>query len=240
MQAYENPFTVSEAAADDRATFYRKTYSLVAAAFLAWAFLLGLLFTSGAAWPLAKIMLSAGAGISWLIILALFWLVTTFAQSLAFSNSSRATQYAGLALYIVAEALIFVPIIALVFVHTASNNDTIWSLLVPAGLTTALLFLGLTVTVFTTRTDFSFLKTAVVLGSFIALGAIIVFSIFGISPGSWFAIAMIVLMGAAILWQTWQVKEKCHTDQYVGAAVLLFAGFMTLLWYVIQLYLRRR
>jgi len=240
MYSYENPFTVSEAAASDRALFFRKTYGLVALAFLAWAALLGFMFTSGIAVPIANLMLGAGGGIGWLVVLGLFWLATHVAQSLAFSRSSRATQYAGLALIIVAWAVIFVPIIAIVYMQTASTGDTIWSILTPAALTTALLFLGLTVTVFTTRTDFSFLKTAVVLGSFIALGAIVVFTIFGINPGSWFAIAMIILMGAAILWQTWQVKEKLHTDQYVGAAVVLFAGFMTLLWYVIQLYLRRR
>jgi FtsH-binding integral membrane protein len=91
-----------------------------------------------------------------------------------------------------------------------------------------------------TKTDFSFLKTSVVIGSFVALGAIIVFTIFGINPGALFSIAMIVLMSAAILWQTWQVKDQCSPDQHVGAATIIFAGFMTLLWYVIQLFLSRR
>jgi len=46
-----------------------------------------------------------------------------------------------------------------------------------AGAITGLLFLGLTVTAFSTRKDFSFLRGALTIGSFVALG-IIVCSIF--------------------------------------------------------------
>lgn len=236
MQSYDNPFVVAEAPAETRAAFYRKTYSLVAVAFVAWAATLYGLFAAGLAAPITNVMFAAGR-LGWLLVLGAFWLATTVAQNLAFSRASRGTQYAGLALYVVAEAIIFVPLIALVAVRT---NGYLFDILAPAGAVTGLLVVGLTATVFMTRTDFSFLKTAVVLGSFAALGAIIVFSIFGINPGVWFAIAMVGLMCAAILWQTWQVKEQCNTDQYVGAAVLLFAGFVTLLWYVIQIFMRRR
>jgi len=51
---------------------------------------------------------------------------------------------------------------------------------------------------------------------------------------------MVALMGAAILWQTWQIKEQFDARQHIGAATMVFAGFMTLLWYVIQIFLSRR
>ncbi len=236
MQSYENPFVVEAAPADARAAFYRKTYGLVAAAFAAWAVTLYGLFATGLAAPIFNTMVKAGQ-LGWLLVLGLFWLATMAAQRMAFSQTSRATQYAGLALYVVAEAVIFVPLIAVVL-HQAGGD--VMGILAPAGTVTGLLIFGLSATVFMTRADFSFLKTAVVLGSFAALGAIIVFSVFGITPGAWFAVAMIGLMCAAILWQTHQVKTQFGTDQYVGAATMLFAGFVTLLWYVIQLFMRRR
>lgn len=240
MQSYDNPFVVAEASGDARAAFYRKTYSLVALSFLAWAGALAGLFAIGAAVPITRLMVGSG-GFGWLIVLALFWGATEIGQRLAFSRSSAAAQYSGLAVYIIAYAVLFVPLIAVTILQTGGTLENAFKeVLAPAGTVTGLLIAALTATVFMTKTDFSFLRTAVVIGSFVALGAIVVFTIFGINPGTWFAVAMIVLMSAAILWQTWQVKEQCTTDQHVGAAVILFAGFMTLLWYVIQLFLSRR
>ncbi|MDR2862286.1 MAG: Bax inhibitor-1 family protein [Puniceicoccales bacterium] len=236
MESYDNPFVVAETSGAVQASFYRKAYGLAALAFIAWAGVLGALFFTGAYLPICNFALGSGR-FGWLIVLGLFWVGTSVAQNLAFSQSSRLAQYAGLALYIFAEAVIFVPLIALVAARTSGD---IMQILAPAGAVTGLLAFALTATVFMTRTDFSFLRTAVTIGSFAALGAIILFSVFGINPGSWFSLAMIVLMSAAILWQTWQVKEKYAPDQYVGAAVVIFAGFMTLLWYVIQLFLNRR
>lgn len=235
METYDNPFVVAEAPAELRASFYRKTYGLVAASFVAWAGLLSLIFVSGAWVPLSNLML--GSQFGWLLVLALFWGATAVGNRLAFSRASAAQQYSGLGIYIVAYALLFTPLIAVVIAQTEGNPMQI---LAPAGGVTLALIAALTATVFMTKTDFSFLKTAVVIGSFCAMGVILMAIVFGISLGTWFAAAMIVLMAAAILWQTWQVKNQVATDQHVGAAVILFAGFMTLLWYVIQLFLSRR
>ncbi|MDR1497943.1 MAG: Bax inhibitor-1 family protein [Puniceicoccales bacterium] len=234
MNTYDNPFVVAEASAETRAIFYRKAYGLVAFAIAAWAGVLAALFATGAAVPIMEFV---GAGrFTWLIVLGVFWLATSTGQRMAFSES-RPKQYLGLGIYIAAYAVLFVPIMVIVAVRTDGN---IMEILKPAGLTTLALFGALTATVFMTSKDFSFLKTTVVIGSFVALGAILVFTIFGISPGAWFSVAMIALMSAAILWQTWQVKNQCHHEQYVGAAVVIFAGIMTLFWYVIQLFLSRR
>ena len=236
MQIHDNPFVVAEAPAQTRASFYRKAYGLAALTFCVWAGMLGLLFQSGAYLPICKLIFGIGS-VGWLLVLALFWGATALAQGMAFTRGEPLVQYLGLGLYALAEALIFTPLIAVVALETQGE---IMQILAPAGVVTVVLMAALTATVFMTRTDFSFLKTAVVLGSFVALGAIICFSIFSITPGAWFAVAMITLMAAAILWQTWKIKEECETDQHVGAAVLLFAGFVTLLWYVIQLFMSRR
>ena len=88
--------------------------------------------------------------------------------------------------------------------------------------------------------NFSFLRIVVVVGSICALGAVLVFSLMGINPGTWFALAMILLMSTVILYQTSVIKDECSTEDYVLAAMILFSAFVTLLWYVIQFFLGRR
>lgn len=231
-----NPFIVADAPAADRAAFYRRTYGLVAASFGAFAIALYGLFASG----LAKAFMGSIAGMgSWGIlgVMVLFWLGTTAAQSLAFNRASRAAQYAGLGIYVVLQALIFVPLIVYTAIVTKGNPGEI---LIPACLATGALVVALTAVVFMTNLDFSFLKVAIIIGSICALGIVIV-SLFAETPlGTWFSIAMIVLMATVILYQTNEIKNTMETDQHVAAAFVLFSAFVTLLFYVIRLFAGRR
>ncbi len=231
-----NPFIVADAPAADRAAFFRRTYGLVAAAFAAFALALYGFFVSG----IAETFMRAIAGIgSWGIlgVMVLFWLGTTAAQSLAFNRASRAAQYAGLGIYILLQALIFVPLIYYTAQVTNGNPSEI---LIPACMTTGALVVALTAAVFMTNLDFSFLKVAIVIGSICALGIVII-SLFTETPlGTWFSIAMIVLMATVILYQTNEIKNTMETDQHVAAAFVLFSSFVTLLFYVIRLFAGRR
>jgi len=231
-----NPFIVADAPAADRAAFFRRTYGLVAAAFGAFAVTLFALFVSG----IAETFMRAVAGVgTWgmLGVMVLFWLGTTAAQSLAFSRASRAAQYAGLGIYVVLQAIIFVPLIYYTAIVTKGNPGEI---LIPACLATGALVVALTAVVFMTNLDFSFLRVAIVIGSICALGVIIVSLFAGWSLGAWFSIAMIVLMATVILYQTNEVKNTMETDQHVAAAFVLFSSFVTLLFYVIRLFAGRR
>jgi FtsH-binding integral membrane protein len=49
---------------------------------------------------------------------------------------------------------------------------------------------------------------------------------------------MILLASGSILYQTSQIKHHYHTEQYVGAALQLFAAIMLLFWYVLRILLR--
>jgi FtsH-binding integral membrane protein len=231
-----NPFIVADAPAADRAAFFRRTYGLVAAAFGAFAVTLYALFVSG----IAETFMRSIAGIgSWGIlgVMVLFWLGTTAAQSLAFNRASRTSQYAGLGLYVLLQAIIFVPLIYYTAIVTKGNPGEI---LIPACLATGALVVALTAVVFMTNMDFSFLKVAIVIGSICALGIVIVSLFAGWSLGAWFSIAMIVLMATVILYQTNEVKNTMETDQHVAAAFVLFSSFVTLLFYVIRLFAGRR
>jgi FtsH-binding integral membrane protein len=231
-----NPFIVADAPAADRAAFFRRTYGLVAAAFGAFAVTLYALFVSGIAETFMRSI--AGVG-SWgmLGVMVLFWVGTTAAQSLAFNRASRTSQYAGLGLYVLLQAIIFVPLIYYTSYVTKGNPGEI---LIPACMATGALVVALTAVVFMTNMDFSFLKVAIVIGSICALGIIIVSLFAGWSLGAWFSIAMIVLMATVILYQTNEIKNTMETDQHVAAAFVLFSSFVTLLFYVIRLFAGRR
>ena len=236
-----NPFIVADAPAADRAAFFRRTYGLVAVGFAAFAALLAIFFVgfdqrSGIAFALFAglgSMISSLGGWSILLVMLAFWGATTVAQSMAFNRASRGAQYAGLGLYVLLEALIFVPLIGYVILSTKGNASTV---LVPAGIVTAGMIAGLTALVIMTNLDFSFLKVAIILGSFAALAIVLVAAIAGLSLGAWFSIAMIVLMATVILYQTNEIKNTLETDQHVAAAFILFSSFVTLLFYVIRFF----
>jgi FtsH-binding integral membrane protein len=240
-----NPFIVADAPAADRAAFFRRTYGLVAIGFAAFAALLAIFFVgfdqrSGIAFAVFAglgSMISSLGGWSILLVMLAFWGATTVAQSLAFNRASRGAQYAGLGLYVVLEALIFIPLIGYVILSTKGNASTV---LLPAGIVTAGMIAGLTALVFMTNLDFSFLQVAIILGSFAALAIAIVAAIAGLSLGAWFSIAMIVLMATVILYQTNEIKNTLETDQHVAAAFILFSSFVTLLFYVIRFFAGRR
>lgn len=242
-----NPFVVADAAPADRAQFYRRTYAHVAGAFTVWGVLLAGFFATGLAGPIAKVFFGMG-NIGMLLVMLGLGFATTAAQTMAYSRSSKGTQYAGMGLAILAEAVLFVPLILLVVLQmpeARTNEVGAWeaavrSVFAPALLTTGLLIAGLTASVFMSNKDFSFLRTAVVIGSFVAIGVVIAAIIFGITLGFWFAVAMVALMAGAILYQTSQIKYQASPDQYVGAATALFISFVTLLWYVIRIFMSRR
>jgi FtsH-binding integral membrane protein len=240
-----NPFIVDVAPVEERVNFYRRTYLHVAGALLAFGALLALFFVgydqhAGIAFSVKESLFGMMASFgrwSWLLVLVAFWVGTLVAQGLAMNRASVASQYAGLGLYVLLEALIFIPLLTLVHLKTGGQMSQI---LVPACGLTGALVVGLTFSVYMTSTDFSFLRTILVVGSFVALG-LIVLSAFGLfALGTWFALAMILLMASAILYQTWVIKTQLNTDEHIVAAFMLFSSIVTLLWYVISFFLGRR
>ena len=141
-------------------------------------------------------------------------------------------QYMGLGLYVLAEAIILVPL--LYVASTFMGPDVIWS----AVLVTAVVAGGLTLTVMVTKVDFSFLRWALVAGGFIAL-ALIGVSIFmgGVTLGIWFSVGMVVLASGMILYTTSNILHHYNTEQYVAASLALFASVALLFWYVLQLFM---
>lgn len=221
---------VSQATDVQRAEFFKKTYSHVAMAILVFMVVESLLLTFV---PGEWIVNMMGGRFIWLFIIGLFWLGSMLANKYAFSIS-REQQYLGLGLYILLEAIIFLPMIAIASMYAGG------AMIMQAAIITLFMFSGLTAVVFLTKTDFSFLRTAIVVGGFVALGAIVVGAIFGFNLGLWFSVGMVVLASASILYQTSQIKDQYSTEQYVGAALQLFASIMLLFWYVLRILMSRK
>lgn len=214
-----------DAIASERATFIRKTYMHLAGAIMAFMGLEFILFSSK---PLVEGMMQAIGGNWWLVLIA-FMGASWIASSMASSAKSLGVQYAGLGIYIVAEALIFVPIL---YIATQFANPTVIPI---AAVITLCIFGGLTAYVFVTGADFSFMGGFLTIAMFGAIGIAIGAAIFGFSLGLWFAAGMVVLMSGFILYDTSNVLHHYSTDQYVSASLALFAAIATLFWYVLRL-----
>ena len=221
---------LSHAQEAERAEFYKKTYMHVALAILAFMIVEGLLLKYV---PDELILKMLSGRFVWLGILGLFWLGSYVSEKWTLSQDKN-VQYAGLGFYVILESIIFLP---LIFIATRYAGIEI---IQQAGLITVALFVGLTAVVFMTNTDFSFLRTAITVGGFVALGLIVAGAIFGFNLGLWFSVGMVLLASGAILYQTSKLKDTYATDQYVGAALLLFSSIMLLFWYVLRILMSRR
>ncbi len=221
---------VSDSTSVEQAEFYRKTYLHVAFAILAFMLVETLLLTIV---PDSIIMMMVGSKFGWLFILGLFWLGSSMSDKLVFAETKE-KQYMGLGLYVLLEAIIFLP---LIYMATASAGTGV---ITQAALITLFMFGGLTAVVFLTKTDFSFLRTAITVGGFISLGLIVAGALFGFNLGLWFSVGMVILASGSILYQTSQVKDQFGTQQYVGAALQLFASVMLLFWYILRILMSRK
>jgi hypothetical protein len=235
MNTYENTFgnnSAANALPEERARFIRKTYLHLAAAILAFVVLEAFLFASGIAYTIIRTM-SIGGKFSWLLVLGAFMGVSWLASSWANSGTSKPMQYLGLLLYVVAEAVIFVP---LMFVAATYGGEDV---ILKAGIVTLGLFLGISSVVFITRSDFSFLGPVLAIGGFVALGFIVASILFGFSLGSIFAFIMVAFAGTAILYETSNVMHRYHTSQHVAASLTLFAAIALLFWYILSIFSSR-
>jgi FtsH-binding integral membrane protein len=227
----QQELNLQQATSEERALFYKKTYTHLALAFLVFIGV-EMLFLSSP--TIINIGLSMTQGYTWLIVLGGFMFITTYAEKLAAGTENVKLQYAGFLLYIVAEAFIFVPLLYMA-IYVAEDPY----LLEKALVTSLALFTSLTAVVVLTGKDFSFLKSILTVGFIVALGIIIAGMIFGFDLGLVFMGAMVLLAAGSILYQTSNIIHKYHSSQYVLASLGLFASFMLLLWYVISIFLSR-
>src|SRR5688572_3121329 len=154
MQSQTLPYTpVAELSVESRSNFIWRTYGHVAAAILLFAGIETYLFSSGIAGPMAQSML----GVNWLLILGGFMVVSWLATHVAHSVQSKPLQYVALVGFVTAQAIIFVPMLAIAMAKAPGMIESaVGVTLLGTG--------GLTAVALITRKDFSFLRGILVWG----------------------------------------------------------------------------
>jgi len=219
----------AEATLDERTAFIRRTYTHLGGAMLAFVALCAFIQSTPAIRdPLVNTML--GGRMAWLFVIGGFVAVSWVADRLARSEAGPGAQYAGLGVYVVAQAVLFTPLLAIAATYADKT-------IVPAaGLITALVFAGLTGFVFVTKKDFSFMRGILAVVGMVALGAIVCSMVFQFTlPSILFSSLMIAYAGGSVLYTTSNILRTYHTNSHVAASLALFAAVALMLWYVIQL-----
>lgn len=214
-----------------RVDFYKKTYAHVAGGVLLFVLFEYLLLRSN---TIVTFMMSMTQGWRWLVMLGGFMLITNYAESTVIKTADKNIQYMAYTLYVFAQAIIFVPLLAIAMYYTNSQD-----LIQQAAIVTLALFTGISAVVFLTKKDFSFIKTGLTIGGFIAIGLILAGTLFGFNLGLWFSVGMCLLAGGSILYQTSNLVHKYGTEDYIPASLGLFASLMLLFWYVLQIFMSR-
>ena len=237
MSLETNSFAPSEytmadrATADQRGAFIVKTYLHLIGAIVALIVLDAFFLSLPIAQRMTEMMF--GSGFTWLLVLGMFMFVSGIANRWAHDATSIQTQYVGLGVYVLAQAIIMVPLL-----YVAANyggRDVIPS----AAIATLITFTGLTAIVLITRKNFSFLGPFLGVLGFGAMGLIVCSLLFGFSLGIFFTVAMIVMASGYILYTTSKILHEYRIGQHVAASLALFASVALLFWYILQLFMSR-
>jgi FtsH-binding integral membrane protein len=213
---------------DTRANFITRTYVHLLGAIVGFTLFEIFLFQSGLAATIAETLM----GTSWLLVLGGFMIVGWISSRVAATVESLPAQYAALAAYVVADAIIFVP---LLYVAQSVAPGVIQS----AAAVTLIGFAGLTAVVMITKRDFSFMRSFLLWGGVVALVLVVAGALFGFELGTYFSVAMIAFAGVAILYDTSNVLHHYPENRAVAAALQLFASVALMFWYVLRLFLSR-
>ncbi len=236
MNESYNPYAswgmvAAEAETSDRAKFIRLTYLHLLGAILAFigveAFLLSV--------PVVRetMMSILGTRFGWLMVLGAFIGVSYLANYWASSSTSVGMQYLGLVVYVLAEAVIFVPLLVVAESFTEATGTNVIGI---AAALTIVTFIALTAIVFLTGADFSFLGPFLGIAAIVAMGVIVCGLLFSLNLfGIIFIGALLLLSAGYILYDTSNVLHHYRIGQHVAASLALFASVALMFWYMVQL-----
>jgi hypothetical protein len=220
--------TSVSSALEARARFLSRTYNTLFLAIAAFALVEVVLFQTGLAAPIAAVLTR-----NWLLTLGGFMIVGWFGSMMAARATSQATALLFLGLYVVAEAVIFVPLLVLA-------NAVAPGAIQSAATVTILGFAGLTGIAFWSRKDFTFLGSILRWAGLVALLLIGSSLLFGFELGTFFSVGMVALAGASILYNTSDILRNYPETAYIQAALSLFASVALMFWYVLRIFISLR
>lgn len=216
-----------QASSEARASFIRKTYIHLFGAILAFIGVESVILSL----PVTESLVASVLGVRYgmLAVLAGFMGVSYIANKWAASDTSVGMQYAGLGIYVVAEAIIFAPLL-----YIAANFGG-REVIPTAAILTGCAFTGITSIVFFTRKNFSFLGPILGMVGLVAIGLMVCSVVFGFSLGIVFSGAMAVFAGASVLYTTSNILHEYRIGQHVAASLALFASVALLFWYIVRI-----
>lgn len=225
------PIPVADAAVEVRFDFMKRTYGLLLGGIAAFIGIEVFLFATGLAEAIYEVVVAT----NWLLILGGFMVLNWIANTYAFKATSRGGQLAAYGLAVVAQALIFVPMLWI-----ATTVPELDGAIGQAAAISVVAFLGLSGVAITSSRDFSFLGSLL---KWIGIGAlllIVLAVLTGLNLGTWFAVGMVFFAGAAILWETQQILRTYPEGTELLASIQLFSSVMLLFWYVLRLVMSTR
>lgn len=213
-----------------RAAFMNRVYMTLLLGIAAFIGMQYALFATGAAQAITEVVVQT----NWLLILGGFMVVSWLATRMGSAATTPGRAWAGYLLLIGANALLFATPLWI-----AHRTPELEGTITTAAWISILAFAGLSAIAITTGRDFSFLGAIVRWAMVLALVLIVGSVLFGAQLGTWFAVAMIGVAGAAILYDTQKVYKSFPPGTEVVAAMHLFSSLALLFWYVLQLLMRR-
>jgi len=136
-------------------------------------------------------------------------------------------------LYVLVFGLATAPLVSLA-------NSVAPGIVGQAGMITGIIFGGLTLYVFKTGRDFSFMGGILALGLFAMIALGIGGWLFGFQLGVWYSIAGALLFSGYILYDTSRILLHYPTTAHVAAAVVLFTDVVILFQKILMILLRSR
>jgi uncharacterized protein len=222
-----------EATPDARKAFIRKTYAHLTAAVYGLVLVEFLYFKTLDLDNLVPQLFSQRWG--WLMLMVGYMGISFIADSWARSSASLGKQYAGLAIYVFAFSVILCPMLWIANHYAITIGGQVMNPIVVAAAATLVVFALLTASVFITGKDFSFLFPILAITGG-AMCLLIVLSLFGLfNLGTAFCVLGVVFASGYVLYDTSNVLHHYRTEQYVAAALALFASVGILFWYILQI-----
>lgn len=217
---------VANSSDDLKVQFYRRTYLHVAAYMAIFAGLIAGMMVVGI--DQAMMQLMASSKWVYLGIMMAFMFGVGIVEGFVARTQDVTMKYVGAGACLLLYALFSVALISFVVNYTTNVLPT-------AVLITLSIAVALSVIAFTTRKDFSFLRSGLMMVG-IAMVVMIVASIaFGFELGSWFSIIGILYASGCLLYTTSNMIHHYTPDQYIEASVQLFGSLWLLFMYVLQL-----
>jgi FtsH-binding integral membrane protein len=222
------------AAVDARMAFVRRTYAHLLAELVAVALVVYVSLQTPALERLAGALWG-----SWLIYILAFFGVSLVTRKMLEGQRSMAVQYAAAGIWVFFLGLLVTPL-ALFARHLTGS----FAVLGEGAILTGCVFTGITAYVFFTKKDFSFLRGALWMLSWLALGVGILVTVFGgfggASASIVYSCVWVLLLGGWVLHDTSKVLHHRHVSEHVAASVDLLVDFVYMFIHIVSILLNSR